>query len=201
MLSNHLILCHPLLLLPPSFPASGSFQWVSSSYKWPKDWSFSFSISPSHEYSGLISWDWFDLLAVQGTLKSLIQHHNSKASIFRHLAFFMVQLSHLNLTTGKTTALTRIPSAPLTSFIVMHPKAHLTSYSRMSGSRWVTTLLWLPRSLRTFWYSSLYSYHLFLISKWFSCGSDGKASMCNGGDPCLIPGSERSPGERNGNPL
>ena len=86
----------------------GLFKWVSSSHRYPKFWSFSFRISPSSEYSGLISFriDWFDLLAVQGILKSLLQHHSSKASILRLLAFFMVQLSHLYMTTGKTIALT-----------------------------------------------------------------------------------------------
>ena len=92
-----------------SFPASGSFPNESVlPIRWPKYWSFSFSMSPSKEYSGLISFriDWFDLLAVQGTLKSLLQHHNSKASILQHSAFFMVQLSHLYMTAGKTIALT-----------------------------------------------------------------------------------------------
>ena len=96
---------------PPAFNLSqhqGLFQWVSSYIRWPKYWSFSFSISPSNEYSGLISFriDWFDVLAVQGTLKSLLQHHSSKAPIFWCSAFFMVQLSHPYMTTGKTTALT-----------------------------------------------------------------------------------------------
>ena len=109
MPSNHLILCHPLLL--PSILSS--IRVFSSEsvlcVRWPKYWSFSFSISPSNEYSGLISFsiDWFGLLAVQGTLKSLLQHHSSKASILWHSAFFMVQLSCLYMTTGKTIALTR----------------------------------------------------------------------------------------------
>ena len=98
---NHLIFCHPLLLLPSIFPST------RVSVRWPKYWSF--SISPSNEYSGLISFriDWFDLLVVQGTLKSLLQHHSSKASILRRSAFFIVQLSHPYMTTGKTIALTR----------------------------------------------------------------------------------------------
>ena len=110
--------CHPSIsssVIPlsshlQSFPALGSFPRVSSSYhRWPKYWTFSFSISPSNEYSGLISFrmDWLDLLAVQGTLKSLLQHHSSKASILQHSAFFTVQLSHPYMTTGKTIALTR----------------------------------------------------------------------------------------------
>ena len=108
--SNHLILCHPLLLLPSIFPSIRVFSNESAlRIRWPKYWSFSFSISPSNEYSGLISFrmDWFDLLAVQGTLKSLLQHHSLKASILCCSAFFIVQLSHPYMTTGKTIALTR----------------------------------------------------------------------------------------------
>ena len=110
MPSNHLILCHPLLLLPSICPSIRVFSNESVlCIRWPKYWSFSFSISPSNEYSGLISFrmDWLDLLAVQRTLESLLQHHNSKASILQHSAFFIVQLSHSYMTTGKTTALTR----------------------------------------------------------------------------------------------
>ena len=110
MPSNHLILCHPLLLLPSIFPSFRVFSNESVlCIRWPKYWSFSFSTSPSNEHSGLISFrmDWLDLLAVQGTLKSLLQHYSSKASILRPSAFFIVQLSHLYMTTGKTIALTR----------------------------------------------------------------------------------------------
>ena len=110
MPSNHLILCCPLLLLPSIFPSIRVFFSESVLHiRWPTYWSFSFSISPSKEYSGLICFriDWLDLLAVQGTLKSLLQHHSSKASILRCSAFFMVQLSHLSTTTGKTIILTR----------------------------------------------------------------------------------------------
>ena len=110
MPSNHLILCHPLFLPPSIFPSIRVFSNESVlRIRWPKYWSFIFHISPSNEYSGLISFrmDWVDLLAVQGTLKSLIQHHSSKASILRNSAFFTVQLSHPHMTTGKTTALTR----------------------------------------------------------------------------------------------
>ena len=109
MPSNHLILCLPLLLLPSVFPSIRIFSSKSVlCIRWPKCWSFKFSISPSNEYSGLISFkmDWLDLLAVQGTLKSLLQHRSSKALILRHSAFFMVQLSHPYMTTGKTIALT-----------------------------------------------------------------------------------------------
>ena len=110
MSSSHLILCCPLLLLPPIPPSIRVFSNESALHKrWPKYWSFSFSISPSNEHPGLISFrmDCLDLLAVQGSLKSLLQHHSSKASIFRCSAFFTVQLSHPYMTTGKTIALTR----------------------------------------------------------------------------------------------
>ena len=108
--SSHLILCRPLLLLPPTPPSIRVFSNESAlPMRWPKYWSFSFSISPSNEHPGLISFrmDWLDLLAVQGTLKSLLQHHSSNASILRRSAFFTVQLSHPYMTTGKTIALTR----------------------------------------------------------------------------------------------
>ena len=110
VLSNHHIHCRPLFLLPSILPSIRVFSNESTLYiRWPKDWSFSFSISPSKEYSELISFrmDWLDLLAVQGTLKSLLQHHTSKASILHCSAFFIVQLSHPYMTTGKTIALTR----------------------------------------------------------------------------------------------
>ena len=110
MLSNHIILCHPLLLPPSVIPSNRIFSTESVLHiRWPKYWSFSYSISPSNEYSGLISFrmDSLDLLAVQGTLKSLLQHHSSKASILWCSAFFIVQLSHPHTTTGKTIALTR----------------------------------------------------------------------------------------------
>ena len=110
MPSSHLILCRPLLLLPPIPPSIRVFSNESTLLmRWPKYWSFSLSISPSNKHPGLISFrmDWLDLLAVQGTLKSLLQHHSSKASILRHSAFFTVQLSHPYMTTGKTIALTR----------------------------------------------------------------------------------------------
>ena len=110
MPSNTLILCHPLLLPPSIFPSIRVFSNESAFHiRWPKYWSFSFNISPSNEHPGFISFrmDWLDLLAVQGTLKSLLQHHSSKASILQHSAFFIVQLSHPYMTTGKTIALTR----------------------------------------------------------------------------------------------
>ena len=110
MPSNHLILCHPLLLLPSNFPSIRVFSNDSAlRIRWPKYWSFSFNISSSNEHPGLISFriDWLDLLTVKGTLKSLLQHHSSKASNLWCSAFFIVQLSHLYITTGKTIALTR----------------------------------------------------------------------------------------------
>ena len=110
MPSNHLILCHPLLLLPSILPRVIVFSDESvCCIRWPKYWSFSFNISPSNEHQGLISFrmDWLDLLAVQGTLRSLLQHHSSKASIFRRSAFFIVQLSHPYMNTGKIISLTR----------------------------------------------------------------------------------------------
>jgi len=138
MPSNHLILCHPLFLPPSIFPSirvssNGSVLRI----RWPKYWSFSFSICPSTEYSGLISFrmDWLDLLAVQGTLKSLLQHHSSKASILWHSAFFIVQLSHPYMTIGKTIALTRW------TFIVKLMSLVFNMLSRM-----VTAFL--PRSKR-----------------------------------------------------
>ena len=109
MPSNHFILCHPLLLLPPIFPSIRVLSNESVLHiRWPKNWTFSFIINPSNEYSRLISFkiDWFDFIAVQGALKSLLQHHSSKASILLCSAFFMVQLSHSYITTGKTIALT-----------------------------------------------------------------------------------------------
>ena len=110
MPSNHLILCHPLVLLPSIFPGIRVFSNESGPHiRWPKYWSFSFSINLSNEHSGLISFrmDWLDLLAIHWTLMSLLQHHSSKASILRHSAFFIAQLSHPYMTTGKTIALTR----------------------------------------------------------------------------------------------
>ena len=110
VMPSHLILCRPLLLLPPVLPGIRVFSNESTLHmRWPKYWSFSFSVSPSREHPGLISFrmDWLDLLAVQGTLKSLPQHHSSKASVLWHSAFFTVQISHPYMTTGKTIALTR----------------------------------------------------------------------------------------------
>ena len=121
--SNHLILCHPLLLLPSIFPSIRVFSKESVlGIRWPKYWSFSVGISPSNEYSGLISFmtDWIDLLAVQGTLKSLLQHHSSKVSVLWCSTLFMVQFSHPYMTTGKTVALTRQTFVGKVMFLVFN---------------------------------------------------------------------------------
>ena len=136
MPSNHLILCRPLLLPPSIFPSIRVFpNELVLRIRWPKYWSFSFSISPSSEYSGLISFrmDWLDLLAVQGTLKSLLQHHGSKASVLQCSAFFIVQLSHLHMTTGKTKALTRWTFAGKVMFLLFNMLSRLV-------------IIFLPRS-------------------------------------------------------
>ena len=128
MPSSHLILCHPLLLLPPIPPSIKVFSNESSlRMRWPKYWSFSFSIIPSKEIPGLISFrmDWLDLLAVQGTLKNLLQHHSSKESILWHSAFFTVQLSHLYMTTGKTIALTRWTFVGKVMFLLLNMLSRL----------------------------------------------------------------------------
>ena len=128
MLSNHLILCRPLLLLLPIPPSIRVFSNESTlRMRWPKYWRFSFSIRPSNEHPGLISFrmDWLALLAVQGTLKSLLQHHSSKASIFRRSAFFIVQLSYPCMTTGKIIASTRWTSFPFYCFPVFVCTDHL----------------------------------------------------------------------------
>jgi len=132
MPSNHLILCRPLLLLPSIPPSIRVFSSESTlRMRWPKYWSFSFSTSPSNEYSGLISFrmDWLDLLAVQGTLKSLLQHHSSKASILLCSAFFIVQLSHPYLTTGKTIALTRQTFVDKVISLVFHRLFNLLNFA------------------------------------------------------------------------
>ena len=144
MPSNNLILCHPLLLLPPIPPSIRVFSNESTlCIRWPKNWSFSFSISPSNGYSGLISFrmDCLDLLAVQGTLKSLLQHHSSKESIFQCSAFFIAQLSHPYLTTGKTIALTRwtFVSKVTSLFFNMLSRLVLTFLPRSKG----LLILWL----------------------------------------------------------
>ena len=135
MRSNHLILCHHLFLLPSIFPSIRGFSKGSVFHiRWPKYWSFSFSISPSNEHTGLICcrMDWLDLLAVQGTLKSLVQHHSSKASIFRCSAFFMVEFSHPLMATGKSIAMIRrtIVSKVMTLLFNMLPRLIITFLPR-----------------------------------------------------------------------
>ena len=148
MPSSHLILCRPRLLLSPIPPSIGVFSNESTLHmSWPKYWSFSYSISPSNEHPGLISFrmDWLDLLAVQGTLKSLLQHHSSKASTLQHSAFFTVQLSHPFMTTGKTIALTR------RTFVGKVMSLLLNMLSRL-------VITFLPRSKRLLIYGC--SHHL-----------------------------------------
>ena len=131
MPSSHLILCHPLLLLPPIPPSIRVFSNESMlCMRWPKFWNFSVSVSPSNEYPGLISFrmDWLDLLAVQGALKSLLQHHSSKALILWRSAFFTVQLSHSYMTTGKTIALTRRTFVGKYSYPLIILKTFLISF-------------------------------------------------------------------------
>ena len=140
MPSNHLILCLPLLLRPSIFPSISIFSNESALHiRWPMCWSFSFSISPSNQYSGLISFriDWFDILAVQRTFKSLLQHHNSKASILWCSAFFMVQLSNLYMTTGKTTALTRWTFVGKVMSLLFNM---LSRFVIAFGVRWITLI-------------------------------------------------------------
>ena len=147
MPSNQLILCHPLLLLPSIFPSIRVFSNESVlPIRWPKYWSFSLSISPSNEYSGLISFrmDWLDLLVVQGTLRSLLQHHSSKASILLHSAVFMVQLSHPYMTTGKTIALTRqtFVGRVMSLLFNMRSRLVITFLPRSKHLSWLTELNW-----------------------------------------------------------
>ena len=149
MLSNHCILCHPLLL-PSIFPRIRVFSNESVPHiRWPKYWSFSFSISPSNEYSGVISFriDWLDLLAVQGTLKSLLQHHSSKASVLQHSAFFIVQLSYLYMTTGKTIALTRWPLVDKVMSLLFHMLFRLVITFLPRSKRLLISWLQLPSAV------------------------------------------------------
>ena len=151
--SNHLILCRPLLLLLSIFPSIRVFSNESALHiRWPKHCSFSFNISPSNEHPGLISFrmDWLDLLAVQGTLKSLLQHHSSKASILWRSAFFIVQLSHPCMTTGKTIALTRWTFVGKLMFLLFNMLSRLV-------------IPFLPRSKRLFFFSLLCHVVIFLI--------------------------------------
>ena len=169
MPSNHLILCHPLLLLPSIFPSIKVFPNESVLHiKWPKYWSFSVSISPSDEYSGLISFrmDWLDLLAVQGTFKSLLQHHSSKASILQHSAFFIVQLSHPYMATGKTGRVMSLLCNALSGFLMafqLDPYLLLIGWSLLLRcstvvAKWCSALL-LPVFVTVLSIKYLYRYY------------------------------------------
>ena len=189
MLSYHLLLCHPLLLPPSIFPSIRVFSNESVLHiRWPKYWGFSFSSSPSNEYSGLISFrmDWLDLLAVQGTLKSLLQHHSSKAPILQHSAFFTVQLSHPYMTTGKTIALTRRAFVGKIMSLLFNMLCRLV-------------IAFLPRSkpLLISWLQSPCA----VILEGFPHSSDGKVSARNVTNLGLIPELGRYPGEGHGYPL
>ena len=147
MPSNHLILCHPFLFLPPIPPSIRVFSNESAlRIRWPKYWSFVFNISPTNEHPGLISFrmDWLDLLAVQGTLKSLLQHHSSKASILRHSAFFIVQLSHPYMTTGKTIVLTRWTSVGKVMSLLFNMLSRLVITFLPRSKRLLISWLQLP---------------------------------------------------------
>ena len=154
MPSNHLILCHLLLLSPSIFPSIRVFSNESVLHiRWPKFWNFSFSISPSNKYSGLISFrmDCLDLLAVQGTFKSLLQHHSSKASILWHSAFFMVQLSHPYMTTGKTIALTRWTFVGKVMSLLFNMLSRLVITFLPSSKHLLTSLILQNNSLSYRW--------------------------------------------------
>ena len=150
MPSNHLILCCPLLLLPSIFPSIRVFSnELVLHIRWPKYWGFSFGISPPNEYSGLIflRMDWLDLLAVQGTLKSLLQHHNSKASVLRHSAFFILQLSYPYMTTGKTIALTRRTFVGKVMSLLLNMLSRLVITFLPSSQRLFTSWLQSPSAV------------------------------------------------------
>ena len=164
MPSNHLILCHPLLLLPSIFPSNRVFSNESVlCIRWPKYWSFSFNVSPSNKHSGLISlrMDWFDLLAVQGTLKSLLQHHSPKTSILWCSAFFIIQLSHPYLTTGKTIALTRHAGSQHGSFHPWQRSCREAWYAKASqdsrGSPWTCLSIYPKTRICLFYYFTTFT--------------------------------------------
>ena len=176
MPSNHLILCHPLLHLPPIFPRIKVFPNESAlRIRWPKYWSFSFNIRLSNEHSGLISlrMDWLDLLAVQGTLKSLLQHHSSKASILRCSAFFIVQLSHPYTTTGKTTALTRRTFVGKVMSLLFNMLSRLVTTFLPRSKRLLIS--WRePRKIKSVTVSTVSPFYAVTKSwtqlKWLACG-------------------------------
>ena len=150
MPSNHLILCHPLLLLPSIIPNIRVFSNESTlQMRWPKYWSFSFTNSPSNEYSGLISFrmDWLALLAVQGTLRSLLQHHSSKSSLLQRSAFFIVQLSHPYMTPGKTIVLTRRTFAGKVMSLLFNMVSRLVITFLPRSKRLLISWLWSPSAV------------------------------------------------------
>ena len=172
MPSNHLILCCPLLLLPSVFPNIIVFSNESALHiRWTKYWSFTFNISPSNEHPGLISFrmDWLDLLAVQGILKSLLQHHNSKASILQRSAFFTVQLSHPYMTTGKTTALTRRTLVGKVMSLLLNMLSGLVITFLPRHKRLLISWLQSLQNLQWFWSPPKLSISLFSISSLFIC--------------------------------
>ena len=221
MPSNHHILCRPLLLLPSIFPSIRVFSNESAlRIRWPKYWSFSFNISPFNEHPQLISFrmDWLDLLAVQGTLKSLLQHHSSKASILRLSAVFIVQLSHPYTTTGKTIGLTRRTFKVMSlskHFPKPPPPKTITSGIKISnwevGGTKIRTITSPPNLIKFYsTFSQRKKNIVFLLysstNEWdnplgFPGGSDSKESACNAGDLGSVPGLEKSPVEGNNTPL
>ena len=186
MLSNHLILCHPLLLLPSIFPSIWVFSNESALHiRWPKYWSFSFNISPTNEHSGLISFrmNWLNLLAVQGTLKSLLQHHSSKASILWRSAFFIAQLSHPYMTTGKTIKLNISTSAYNTDCSPL--KFYFPSITMCSVASVVSHSLWLW----TVAHQAPLSMGFSRQEYWRGCHVLLQVIFpTQGSNPCLLPG-------------
>ena len=174
MPSNHLILCRPLLLLPSIFPSIRVFSNESVLHiRWPKYSSFSFNISPSNEYSGLISFTiaWFDILAIQGTLKSLLQHHSSKASSLLHSAFFVIQLSHPYMTTGKTIALTRWNFVSKVMSLLFSMLSRLVIALLPRSKRLLIS--WLQSPQQWFWSPTKWSLSLFPLFPIYLTWSDG----------------------------
>ena len=197
-----------LLLLPSIFPRIRVFSSESVlCIRWPKYWRFRFSISPSNEYSGLSSFrmDWLDILAVQGTLKSLLQHHSSKALILQCSAFFIVQFSHPYMTTGKTIALTRQTYVGKVMSLLFNMLSRLVIAFLLRSKRLLISWLQSPSAV-VLEPKKIKSLIISIISpsichEGFPGGSEGKASACNAGDLGSVPGLGRSPGEGNGNPL
>ena len=200
MPSSHLILCRPLLLLAPIPPSIRVFSDESNlCMRWPKYWNFSFSIIPSKEIPGLISFrmDWLDLLAVQGALKSLLQHHSSKASILQRSDFFTIQLSHPYMTAGKTIALTRETFVGKVMSLLFNMLSGLVTTFLLSSKRLLISCLQSP--------SAVININCLCINCLFVKGQPhiavGKEPTCNAGDPGLIPVSGWSAGEGIGYPL